>query len=63
MPIKRVYSLGRICILGQWFFTFWVLGVTAQSLHLSSGLPFIIPMLGYTLSCVSNKFLQTGYIS
>jgi hypothetical protein len=40
-----------------------VLGVTAQSLHLSSGLPFIIPMLGYTLSCVSNKFLQTGYIS
>jgi hypothetical protein len=60
MLIKRVYSLGRICILGQWFFTFWVLGVTAQSLRLSNGLPSIVPMLGYAVSSVSSEFLQTG---
>lgn len=56
-PIKLVYSLGRLCILGQCFFTFWVLGVTAQSLHLSNGLPSIVPMLGYAVSCVSNDFM------
>jgi hypothetical protein len=56
-PIKRVYSLGRLCILGQWFFTFWVLGVTAKSLQLSSRLPSIVPMLGYAVSCVSKVFL------
>lgn len=56
-PIKRVYNLGKICILGQWFFTFWVLGVTAQSVHISNGLPSITPMLGYVVSCVSNDFL------
>lgn len=56
-PIKRVYSLGRLCILGQWLFTFWVLGVTAKSLHLSNGLPSNVPMLAYAVSCVSNDFM------
>ncbi|CEJ58925.1 hypothetical protein PMG11_07565 [Penicillium brasilianum] len=59
--IQRVYRFGRICILGQWFFTFWVFGVTATSLHLSDGLQFIVPMLGYIVSVAAIHVVVTYF--
>jgi hypothetical protein len=56
--LRRVYRRSRICVLGQWFFTFWVLGITAQSIHLSSALPFTVPMLAYIVSVVSVHFTK-----
>ena len=61
MRLRRVYSRSRICLLGQWFFTFWVLGITARSIHLSSALPFTVPMLAYIVSVVSVHSLQNWY--
>lgn len=52
--VRSVYARKGWFLLVQWFFTFWVLGVTAQSLFLSEKLPSVVPMLSYIVACVSD---------
>lgn len=52
--VRSVYARKGWFLMIQWFFTFWVLGVTAQSLSLSEKLPFVVPMLAYIVACVSD---------
>ncbi|KAL5346635.1 hypothetical protein ACLOAV_008342 [Pseudogymnoascus australis] len=59
--VQRVYGLKTIFVLIQWFFTFWVLGVTAQSLTLVDGLPSVVPMLAYTVTCAAIHIVLMYY--
>ncbi|KAL5352886.1 hypothetical protein ACLOAV_002834, partial [Pseudogymnoascus australis] len=49
--VIKVYSSKTLFLLMQWFFTPWVLGTTARSLHLAGDLPSVVPMLAYLLIC------------
>ncbi|KFY58768.1 hypothetical protein V496_05971 [Pseudogymnoascus sp. VKM F-4515 (FW-2607)] len=49
--VIRVYFSKTSFLLMQWFFTPWVLGTSAQALHLSGDLPSVVPMLAYLLIC------------
>lgn len=56
--VIKVYGWKTSFLLMQWFFTPWVLGTAAQSLHLAGGLPSVVPMLAYLLTCVSARSLS-----
>lgn len=51
--VFRVYIRKWWFLFVQWFFTFWVLGATAMSLSRADNLPSVVPMLAYTITCVS----------
>ncbi|RDL42053.1 uncharacterized protein BP5553_02032 [Venustampulla echinocandica] len=61
--VQRVYARKGGFLLGQWFFTFWVLGATAQSLRLASELRFAVPMLAYTVVCASIHVVPMYYFA
>lgn len=61
--LQRVYNRKNLFVAGQWFFTFWVLGVTARSLYLAGKSKHIspTPLLVFPMVCVSNRSSYMGY--
>jgi len=56
-PVQRVRTVMILYLLGQWFWTLWVVGTTAGALSQTTELPSTTPMLAYIAFCVCDTCL------
>ncbi|OBT68144.1 hypothetical protein VE03_01614 [Pseudogymnoascus sp. 23342-1-I1] len=59
--VINVYGRKSLFLLIQWFFTPWVLGTAAQSLHNADKLPYVVPMLAYLVTCAAVHIVAMYY--